>query len=55
MKMKELSNHQRSILQTLTFSSLSLRAPMEPARLITTNRTDFELINRYCMIKLEVW
>ncbi len=31
MKMKELSNHQRSILQTLTFSSLSLRAPMEPA------------------------
>jgi hypothetical protein len=46
MKMKDLSNHQRSILQTLTFSSLSVRAPMEPAS-ITTNRTDFELINRY--------
>ena len=25
------------------------------ARLITSNRTDFELIQRHCKIKLEVW
>jgi hypothetical protein len=25
------------------------------ARLITTNRTDFELINKYREIRLEVW
>jgi hypothetical protein len=25
------------------------------ARLITTNRTDFELINRYRQIEIEVW
>ena len=32
-----------------------LTARAHGARLITTNRTDFELINRYRKIKLEVW
>jgi predicted nucleic acid-binding protein len=34
---------------------IALTARSHGARLITINRTDFELINRYCMIKLEVW
>ncbi len=43
-------------LRDLHFDVLiALTARSHGARLITTNRTDFELINRYCEIKLEVW
>lgn len=34
---------------------IALTARSHGARLITANRTDFELINRYREIKLEVW
>ena len=34
---------------------IALTARSHGARLITTNRADFELINRYRKIKLEVW
>jgi len=43
-------------LRALHFDVLiALTARSYGARLITTNRTDFELINRYRKIKLEVW
>ena len=43
-------------LRDLLFDVLiALTARSHGARLITTNRTDFELINRYRQIKLEVW
>ena len=43
-------------LRDLHFDVLiALTARSYGARLITTNRTDFELINRYRKIKLEVW
>lgn len=43
-------------LRDLHFDVLiALTARAHGARLITTNRTDFELINRYRKIKLEVW
>jgi predicted nucleic acid-binding protein len=43
-------------LRDLHFDVLiALTARTHGARLITTNRTDFELINRYREIKLEVW
>jgi len=43
-------------LRDLHFDVLiALTARSCGARLITTNRTDFELINRYREIKLEVW
>ena len=43
-------------LRDLHFDVLiALTAHSHGARLITTNRTDFELINRYRQIKLEVW
>jgi predicted nucleic acid-binding protein len=43
-------------LRDLHFDVLiALTARSHGARLITTNRTDFELINRYREIKLEVW
>ena|SRR2546423_9570268 len=43
-------------LRDLHFDVLiALTARSNGARLITTNRIDFELINRYCEIKLEVW
>jgi predicted nucleic acid-binding protein len=43
-------------LRALHFDVLiALTARSYGARLITTNRTDFELINRYREIKLEVW
>jgi predicted nucleic acid-binding protein len=43
-------------LRDLHFDVLiALTARSHGARLITTNRTDFELINRYRDIKLEVW
>jgi predicted nucleic acid-binding protein len=43
-------------LRDLHFDVLiSLTARSHGARLITTNRTDFELINTYRKIKLEVW
>jgi predicted nucleic acid-binding protein len=43
-------------LRDLHFDVLiALTARSHGARLITTNRTDFELIDRYCEIKLEVW
>jgi predicted nucleic acid-binding protein len=43
-------------LRELHFDVLiALTARSQGARLITTNRTDFELINRYRKIKLEVW
>jgi len=43
-------------LRDLHFDVLiALTARSHGARLITTDRTDFELINRYCEIKLEVW
>jgi predicted nucleic acid-binding protein len=43
-------------LRDLHFDVLiALTARSCGARLITTNRTDFELINRYRQIKLEVW
>jgi predicted nucleic acid-binding protein len=43
-------------LRDLHFDVLiALTARSHGARLITTNRTDFELINRYRKIKLEVW
>ena len=34
---------------------IALTALSHGARLITTNRTDFELINSYRKIKLEIW
>ena len=43
-------------LRDLHFDVLiALTARSHGARLITTNRTDFERINRYRQIKLEVW
>lgn len=43
-------------LRDLHFDVLiALTARSHGARLITTNRVDFELINRYRQIKLEVW
>lgn len=43
-------------LRSLHFDVLiALTARSHGARLITTNRTDFELISRYREIKLEVW
>jgi predicted nucleic acid-binding protein len=43
-------------LRDLHFDVLiALTARSHGARLITTNRDDFELINRYRQIKLEVW
>jgi predicted nucleic acid-binding protein len=43
-------------LRDLHFDVLiALTACSHGARLITTNRTDFELINSYREIKLEVW
>jgi predicted nucleic acid-binding protein len=43
-------------LRDLHFDVLiALTVRSHGARLITTNRTDFELINRYRAIKLEVW
>jgi predicted nucleic acid-binding protein len=43
-------------LRDLHFDVLiALTARSYGARLITTNRTDFELINRYRELKLEVW
>ncbi|MFZ0297811.1 MAG: type II toxin-antitoxin system VapC family toxin [Candidatus Sulfotelmatobacter sp.] len=43
-------------LRDLHFDVLiALTARSHGARLITTNRKDFELINRYREIKLEVW
>jgi predicted nucleic acid-binding protein len=43
-------------LRDLHFDALiALTARSHGARLITTNRTDFELIGRYCMFKLEAW
>jgi predicted nucleic acid-binding protein len=43
-------------LRDLHFDVLiALTARSHGARLITTNRTDFELIIRYRQIKLEVW
>ncbi|PYX31528.1 MAG: hypothetical protein DMG77_05935 [Acidobacteria bacterium] len=47
---------ERYKLRDLHFDVLiALTARSNGARLITTNRIDFELINRYCEIKLEVW
>jgi len=34
---------------------IALTARSHGARLITSNRTDFELIHSYCKLKLEVW
>jgi predicted nucleic acid-binding protein len=43
-------------LRDLHFDVLiALSARSHGARLITTNRADFELINRYRQIKLDVW
>jgi predicted nucleic acid-binding protein len=43
-------------LRDLHFDVLiALTARSHGARLITTNRTDFELINRHHQIELEVW
>jgi predicted nucleic acid-binding protein len=43
-------------LRDLHFDVLiALSARSHGARLITTNRTDFQLISRYRQIKLEVW
>ena len=43
-------------LRDLHFDALiALTARSHGARLIATNRTDFELIGRYCMFKLEAW
>lgn len=43
-------------LRDLHFDILiALTARSYGARLITTNRTDFELVNRYRKIRLEVW
>ena len=43
-------------LRDLHFDVLiALTVRSQGARLITSNRADFELINNYCQIKLEVW
>ena len=43
-------------LRDLHFDVLiALTARSNGARLITSNRADFELIYRYCKIKLEIW
>ena len=34
---------------------IALTARSHGARLITSNRADFEMINRYCKFKLEIW
>ncbi len=34
---------------------IALTARSHSARLITSNRADFELINSYCKFKLEIW
>ncbi|SRR5258708_3913329 len=52
------ANHgfQPRKLRDLHFDVLiALTARSHGARLITTNRADFELVNRYRQIKLEVW
>lgn len=46
----------REKLRDLHFDVLiALTARSHGARLITSNRRDFELIHRYCKFKLEVW
>jgi predicted nucleic acid-binding protein len=43
-------------LRNLHFDVLiALTARSHGARLITSNRADFELINSYCKLKLEIW
>ena len=43
-------------LRDLHFDILiALTARSHGARLITSNRADFEMINRYCKFKLEIW
>jgi predicted nucleic acid-binding protein len=43
-------------LRDLHFDVLiALTARSHGARLITSNRNDFELIDRYCKFKLEIW
>jgi len=43
-------------LRALHFAVLiALTARSHGARLITSNRANFELINSYCKLKLEVW
>lgn len=43
-------------LRDLHFDVLiALTARSRGARLVTSNRTDFELINRYRQVKLELW
>jgi predicted nucleic acid-binding protein len=45
-----------SKLRDLHFDVLiALTTRSHGARLITTNRADFELINAYCKLKLEIW
>jgi len=47
---------RRIKLRDLHFDVLiALTARAHGARLITTNRADFELISQYRQIKLEVW
>jgi predicted nucleic acid-binding protein len=55
-KIRADQSFQPRKLRDLHFDVLiALTARSHGARLITTNRTDFELINRYRQIKLEVW
>jgi predicted nucleic acid-binding protein len=55
-KMRADQDFEPHKLRDLHFDVLiALTACSHGARLITTNRTDFELISRYRQIKLEVW
>jgi predicted nucleic acid-binding protein len=55
-KIRAAQGFQPHKLRDLHFDVLiALTARSYGARLITTNRKDFELINRYRQVKLEVW
>lgn len=57
-KVKAILNHGHppDKLRDLHFDVLiALTARSHGARLITSNRADFEAIRRYCKFQLEVW
>lgn len=55
-KMRAEHGHTSDKLRDLHFDVLiALTARSHGARLITSNRTDFEMIRRHCRIQLEIW
>jgi predicted nucleic acid-binding protein len=54
--MRSEHGHAPDKLRDLHFDVLiALTARSHGARLITSNRADFETIHRYCKFQLEVW